>query len=103
MLPTGSGTLILVPLTAEGEEAQIRETLQWSVVERCTPNVPYLKGVCPSEFELQQRELEAATKRKAKMDIARARGEGTSTQVVGTSAHGVKASRNGVAPTQPPA
>lgn len=42
-----------------------------------------------------------ATKCKVERDSARARGERTSTQVVGTSARGVEASRNEIVLTQP--
>lgn len=60
-----------------------------------------LKGVDHSALELQQRELEAAVKRKAKIKTARARGKGTSAQVRGTSAHGAMVLRTKVRLTQP--
>lgn len=74
--------------------------LEMSVVERWVSNVPYLEGVGPSAVELQQLELEATTKRKAEMEVARARGKGTSAQEGGTLAHGARASRVEVRMTQ---
>lgn len=86
MLTTGIGTLIPVPMTAEEEEAQIKKTLQRSLVER----------------ELQRRGLEASTKWKEEKNAARARGEGTFMQARATSDWGVGASRTEVMPTAPP-
>lgn len=41
-------------------------------MEKRAPNVPYLEGVGTTGFEIQRRELEVATKRKAEMEVARA-------------------------------
>lgn len=91
--------MIPVPSTTEEEEAQVQATLQRSVVERRASNVPYLEGVSPFAFELQQRELEVAAKRKAEMEAVMARGEGTFAQESRTLAQGAEASRNEVRPT----
>lgn len=96
-----NGNLILVPLTAEEEETQIMGTLQRSVVEKCTTHMPYFEKAVQIGYELQQRKLEAAAKCKTEMDATRVRGEGTSTQVIRTSAQGVGASRSEIVPTQP--
>lgn len=90
----GSGNLIPVPLKVEEEEAQFRETLQRSIVEKCASHMPYFKGAVLSGYELQQRELEEATKHWAEMKDARARGKGASAQGIGISARGVKTTRS---------
>lgn len=82
---TSTGTLIPVPLIEKEEALQLNEILQRNTVEMRDPNVPYLEGVGPLGLELQQRELEVVTKRKADMEAARARGEGHSTQGGGGS------------------
>lgn len=61
--------------------------------------MPYLEGVGPTRYELQQREIEVAAKIKTEMEAVRARGEDTSAQGSGTSARRAEASRNEVRPT----
>lgn len=61
--------------------------------------MPYLKGVGLSRDELQQRELEAAVMHKKEMDAAKARGKGTLTQALVTSALEVGASRSRTVPS----
>lgn len=68
-------------------------------MEKCASHLPYLEEVGLNGYELQQRKLEAVTKRKAEMEAARARGEGTSTQVTETSAQEVEPRRSEIVPS----
>lgn len=98
-LTDGNKNLIPISFTADDDEAQLRETLQRSIVEEHTPHMPYFEGTGLFGFELQQQVLEEATRQKEETEVSRAKSEGTSVQGVGTSARIVRASRSQVVPS----
>lgn len=56
---------------------QLTKTLQRSTIEKRASNVPCLEGVEPLGLELEKKALEEASRRKAEMEAAKARVEGT--------------------------
>lgn len=77
-LSTKTNTRISVPLNEEGEELQLRETLQRITVEKRAPNVPYLKNMELSGLEQQCLALEEAARLKVVKETTLEKGEGTS-------------------------
>lgn len=60
-----------------------------STIQKRVPPVPYLQNVARSGLELQRKALEEAAKRKTMTEVARARYEGTSSQVRVPSPKGI--------------
>lgn len=79
-LTTNSNTRILVPHNEEGEELQLRETLQPNIMEKRAPNIPYRENVGLSGLEQQGLALEETARLKVSREATLVRDEGTSQQ-----------------------
>lgn len=63
-----------MPMIEEEEEEELRETLQRSLVEKHTPNIPFFEN---QGVSLQQRLMEDAARHREELEAAIAEGDKT--------------------------
>lgn len=66
--------LIPIPLTEEEEAQQLHETMERIMVKKQAFNISYVEGIRSLALELERKKLEATTKRKREMEMARVTG-----------------------------